>query len=148
MFETVLGGGFRVSHPVVNDDDYGKPEAAQPRRDPAVFEGQRRHRLRSQRPLWSLPVDRRDSPALPILTAVQGSARRGARIPGEDDWFEPAAGDALDRSISANRPSPREGISAASLRTPVPPRRYRPVGRRGPSPWADERTGDPENSTA
>ena len=110
MFEMGLGDGFGVAHPVVDDDDYGKPEAAQPGRDPAVFEGQRRNRLLCHGTLWSLPVDRRDPTALSILTAIQGGARGGARIPRQDDGVERAAGDALDRAILAHRPGAREGV--------------------------------------
>jgi hypothetical protein len=40
MFDLVLENGFRVSHPVVNDGDYGNCETAERRRDQAVFEGQ------------------------------------------------------------------------------------------------------------
>src|ERR1700680_1640617 len=109
------GDWFGVSHPVVNDGDYGKCKTAECRRDRAIFGSQRRDRLLGSRTRRSLPMDRRDLAALSILAAVQGSARSAAGIHHQDDGLERAPGDALDRAILGQWAGAREGVSAASL---------------------------------
>jgi hypothetical protein len=73
----------------------------------------------------SLPMDRGDA-ALSVLATVEGSARSIAGVPrqGQDDGLERAAGDTLDRALFGHWTGARAGVSAASVRQPLPQGRY------------------------
>jgi hypothetical protein len=70
-------------------------------------------------------MDRGDA-ALSVLATVEGSARSIAGVPrqGQDDGLERAAGDTLDRALFGHWTGARAGVSAASVRQPLPQGRY------------------------